>query len=400
MSQWPMVCLKDVAVQVARPVAPQPGTSYRQIGVRLWGAGAYERETIDGGATKYTTLWRTQEDDIIVNKIWARNGSVAVVTKELAGTVGSNEFPLYQIHQDRLLPRWFHWYTKTKAFWIKCDALSMGTSGQNRIKPEKFLTIDIPLPPLPEQRRLLERIDALAAKVGEAKRLRLQSTEASSMLPNRYLGVIVQELTASHGSTHLGNLLIEAGYGTSTKCFSDRADGATPVLRIPNVASENVTFENIKYGQLGEKELAKCSLEPGDILVVRTNGSLDLVGRSAVVPLCDEPTAFASYMIRLKCDGQRIEPMFLQLMLRHLRASGQLVDFARTTAGQYNVSLGRLRKAVIPLPGLDVQKTTVDRMNSFQNAIRPIGPEQARVHSELEAMLPAILDRAFRGELQ
>ncbi len=54
-----------------RAEAPMPGTTYRQIGVKLWGEGAYERETMDGSQTRYAQLFRAEAGDIIVNKIWA-----------------------------------------------------------------------------------------------------------------------------------------------------------------------------------------------------------------------------------------------------------------------------------------------------------------------------------------
>ena len=50
---WPMVALGEVAKRVQRSETPQPGTPYRQIGVRLWGQGAYQRETVDGSETRY-----------------------------------------------------------------------------------------------------------------------------------------------------------------------------------------------------------------------------------------------------------------------------------------------------------------------------------------------------------
>ena len=61
-----------------------------------------EREPVDGAATKYAQLFRAEEDDLIVNKIWARNGSVGVVTERLAGCYGSNEFPMFapNLRQD------------------------------------------------------------------------------------------------------------------------------------------------------------------------------------------------------------------------------------------------------------------------------------------------------------
>lgn len=140
--------------RVARPVdrweKPIPGSIYRQVGVRLWGQGAYERESIDGSQTKYSALNRVEDGDIIVNKIWARNGSVATIDERLAGCYGSGEFPTFAIDKNKLHPKWFHYITKTKWFWTACDEKSRGTSGKNRIRPELFLSIEIPLPPLEE----------------------------------------------------------------------------------------------------------------------------------------------------------------------------------------------------------------------------------------------------------
>ena len=163
-NDFPMVPLGKVAKPVNRAEVPIAGTLYRQIGVKLWGVGAYERKPIDGAQTRYKTLSRADEDDIIVNKIWARNGSVAVVPKSLAGCYGSNEFPTFIPIREKLEPLWFHWYTKTKGFWEQCDEKSQGTSGKNRIRPERFLEIMIPLPSVSEQQRIVARIEELAGK--------------------------------------------------------------------------------------------------------------------------------------------------------------------------------------------------------------------------------------------
>jgi type I restriction enzyme S subunit len=142
MSKWPSVPLARLVKPVERLEVPLTGNSYRQVGVKLWGMGAYEREAIDGGGTQYKRLSRVEIDDIIVNKIWARNGSVAVIPKSLAGCYVSGEFPTFTPSPDKLEPRWFHWITKTRFFWDQCDAKSRGTSGKNRIRPERFLEIE------------------------------------------------------------------------------------------------------------------------------------------------------------------------------------------------------------------------------------------------------------------
>ena len=179
---FPMVALGEVMIPVERAESPATGTTYRQVGVKLWGLGAYERESMDGSQTRYKKLSRVEADDIIVNKIWARNGSVALVPKSLAGCYVSGEFPTFIPIREKLEPRWFHWLTKTKSFWEKCNEKSQGTSGKNRIRPERFLEIEIPLPPFPEQRRIVARIEKLAAKIEEARGLRRMAGEETEAL--------------------------------------------------------------------------------------------------------------------------------------------------------------------------------------------------------------------------
>ena len=169
---WPRVKLREVLTPVQRDDVPTAGTLYRQIGVRLWGAGAYERESIDGSQTKYAKLFQAKTGDVIVNKIWARNGSVAVVDASLDGTWGSAEFPLFESDPKVLNPRWMHWVTKAPWFWQACDEEAQGTSGKNRIKPGQFLGIEIPLPPTYAQRRIVARIDAVQQQLQQAKMLR------------------------------------------------------------------------------------------------------------------------------------------------------------------------------------------------------------------------------------
>ncbi len=159
---WPVVPLERIARFVRRAKKPQPGIQYRQIGVRLWGQGAYDRGAIDGSETKYSTLYRIHENDIIVNKIWARNGSVSVVDCSLDGAFGSSEFPTFEIDRNALLPSWFRWYTKHPDLWKQCEVLSRGTSGQKRLNPKSFLSVQLPLPTLNDQRRIVAKLNRIA----------------------------------------------------------------------------------------------------------------------------------------------------------------------------------------------------------------------------------------------
>src|SRR5437868_14036076 len=105
-THWREVALGDIAKPVSRTVPVIPGQSYRTIGVKWWGEGAYERETIDGSQTAAKTLSLVREGDLIINKIWVRHGSTAIASSAVDGCAASGEFPTFKLDRSRVLPRW------------------------------------------------------------------------------------------------------------------------------------------------------------------------------------------------------------------------------------------------------------------------------------------------------
>lgn len=175
MKRWESVPLGQIATPVSRSEIPSPEVKYPLIGIRLWGQGAYAREVITGAETKYPLLYRVLENDIVVNKIWARNGSVGVIPANLEDGFVSSEFPTFTPDLDKLDPHWFNWITRADFFWKRCEIQSRGTSGQNRIRPEKFLKIEIPLPPLEEQQRIVAHLNAVQTQLEQARELHKQN---------------------------------------------------------------------------------------------------------------------------------------------------------------------------------------------------------------------------------
>lgn len=190
---WPQVCLGDLLTQVQREEAPLTGKCYRQIGVKWWGLGTYERESIDGSQTQYAKLYEARTGDVVFNKIWARHGSVAVVNDALNGTWVSQEFPLFEANPDRLNQRWMHWITRAPWFWGMCEKLAQGTSGKNRIKLDQFLGIKIPLPPLSTQETIVARIDTVQQQLMAAEKLRTSiDRDITSLLAVRFSETLAQ----------------------------------------------------------------------------------------------------------------------------------------------------------------------------------------------------------------
>jgi type I restriction enzyme S subunit len=350
------------------------------------------------GSTK-TGMILVRPGDLVVSGINAAKGAIAIYDANAVAPVAATiHYGAYEINHQRADVRFLWWMLRSHFFQ---DLLLEFVPGgiKTELKAKRLLPVPVPLPPLAEQRRVVARIEELAAQIHEARTLRDQAAKQTEALPLAELSTVFHQQRERFGTLRLEGLLTEAGYGSSEKCDSERMEGGSPVLRIPNVASERITLNNLKFARLSDRDSQRLLLSEGDVLVVRTNGSLELVGRSAVVPKLDEPFAFASYMIRLRFDRKRIAPDYAQRMLQHLRVAGVLVDFARTTAGQYNVSLGRLRSAEIPVPPLPEQRRIVSELDALQAEVDALKRLQVETAAELDALLPSILDRAFKGEL-
>lgn len=396
MSNWPRVALAQVLEAVERPEVPVAGCTYRQIGVKLWGVGAYEREAIDGGATQYKTLSRVEANDIIVNKIWARNGSVAVVPENLAGSFVSTEFPTFAPIQEKLEPQWFHWITKLRFFWDKCDAKSRGTSGKNRIRPDRFLEIEIPLPPPSEQRRIVARIEELAAKINEARGLRqTAAAEAETVVANEIKTRFDRGRDSGWRDGMLGDYVVDDCYGTSEKTNDD--DSGTPVIRMGNIQNGRLDLRDLKYLHVADKDRAKLVLKRGDILVNRTN-SAELVGKCAVFNV-EGDYAFASYLIRLRLDTEKADPRLVASYINSPAGRAYMFSERKQMTGQANVNAPKLKALPIALPPPAEQCRIVKELDALQVQVDALKKLQAETATEIDALLPSILDKAFKGEL-
>jgi len=395
--QWPKVKLGEVLRHRKEFITIDDLTNYKRPRVQLHVQGIVQRDEVPGALIKTKKQQVCRAGEFLVAEIDAKVGGFGIVPESLNDSIVSSHYFLFVIDEAKLNRRFLDFFIRTPTF--REQVAAQGSTNYAAIRPAHVLGYEIPLPPLMEQRRVVARIDGLAAQIHEASTLRHQAAEEAEALPLAELSAVFNREAKQRGTIRLENLITEAGYGSSEKCDAERADGATPVLRIPNVASERINLVDLKYARLNQRDSERLLLSEGDVLVVRTNGSLELVGRSAVVPKLEEPVAFASYMIRLRFDRKHIAPDYAQRMMQHLRVAGVLVDFARTTAGQYNVSLGRLRAAEIPVPPLAEQRRIVAELDALQAEVDVLKRLQAETAAELDALLPAILDRAFKGEL-
>ena len=195
----------------------------------------------------------------------------------------------------------------------------------------------------------------------------------------------------------LGLTVIDPIYGTSKKC--DYGLGATGVLRIPNIGSGCIDPSDMKSANFDERESEKYALREGDVLIVRSNGSLSIVGRSAIILRQHTDYIFAGYIIRIRPISESILPMFLLYLMMEPNVRAQIEAKSKSTSGVNNISARELQELNVPICSIAEQTEIVRILEARFEAVEMLDMEIDANLARADALRQSILKKAFSGEL-
>ncbi len=283
----------------------------------------------------------------------------------------------------------------------KQNFIKKGKGGaQPNISQQLIKAHEIQLPSLAEQKRIVEKLDEVLAQVDTIK-ARLDGIPdllkrfRQSVLASAVSGKLIPVEAAK--IVKIGDVVEDIRYGTSKKCDYD--GGKTPVVRIPNIGDRTLNVADLKSADFTDKELDKLSLLAGDILVIRSNGSLDLVAKPALVEKAYEGYLFAGYLIRIRCNEGVVIPSFLLNVLCS-RVVRNVVELgARSTSGVNNINSKELSALEFVLPSIEEQKEIVRLVDQYFVFADTIEAQVKKAQKKVDNLTQSILAKAFRGEL-
>lgn len=185
----------------------------------------------------------------------------------------------------------------------------------------------------------------------------------------------------------LGAVVRQAQYGLSVR---GQRVGKTPILRMNCQERGRVIFRDLQYVDLDERTLKAHLLERGDILFNRTN-SFELVGRTAFYD-SDISAVFASYLVRLKLDRNRVDPAYLTYYLNWSPTQRRLKTLASRGVSQANISASKLKDFEVSLPPIEEQRAAAAVMSKLQEAL----DVQTRIVATLKELKAATMSKIFR----
>lgn len=282
---------------------------------------------------------------------------------------------------------------------LKSIDLSKVVSGssQPQITITNLEPLEINIAPYNEQNKIEKKLDKLMVRVDDSK----ERLEKIQTLLERFrqslVARVLKKYNTSNGYGQIKDIITDIRYGTSKKCSKEIK--GSPVLRIPNIINGQVSQVNLKYAEFTEAEKKRLKLEEGDILIIRSNGSVSLVGRAALVSEKETGFLFAGYLIRLRLDRKKINPEFLNLVLDSYSIRYQIELPARSTSGVNNINSQEVKALKIPLPTLQEQDRVVKEIKEAINLIKNIEEKYFKAKNFTDKISNSIYAKAFRGEL-
>ncbi|MFQ5804028.1 MAG: restriction endonuclease subunit S [Candidatus Methylomirabilales bacterium] len=399
---WRPTKLSEVLEPISRAEPVDPVKEYRLLGIRLDGGGAFHRETKRGSQIAAKTLSQVRTGDFIYSRLFAWRGAFGVIGAELDGCYVSGEFPTFMPVPGKLdvqfLRLWFCLPTTISR--VEADCAGSTPLTRNRFKEHFFLAMEIPLPPVTEQRRIVTRIDELAAKIDEARNLRQQAMQEANGVPEATGSRLLAGVDAS--ITELRSWLDRNGDGIQTGPFGaqlgsvDFVESGIPVLTIGNVQYGGLKLDDLKrVSEEKARRLDRYRIKSGDILFAR----MGTVGRCCIVPEEAEGWLINYHIIRVALDKSRVEPRYIHWIIRASAEVEKYLDEKIRGATRQGVNSAIVGSLPCRVPPINEQRRIVAYLDDVQAKVDALKQLQAETTAELDALLPSILDKAFKGEL-
>jgi type I restriction enzyme S subunit len=331
-----------------------------------------------------------QEGDLL----FARSGNTVGKTYRYMSNDGPCVFAGYLI-RFRINPsfadsQFVFYFTQSAAYqsWVMSKRR---IAGQPNINGREYAALQIPLPPISEQRRIVEilhQADALRKKRAEA------DAKAARILPALFYKMFGDPVTNPKGwdPGRLGDAILETQYGTSERANVNWH--GLPVLRMNNIDKNGyLDLNDLKCIDLSETDQKLYSLAAGDILFNRTN-SKELVGKTGLWRGQMEAVP-ASYLIRVRVDTNRALPEFIWAYMNCPFIKQKLLNMSRRAIGMANINAKELRALPLIIPDIDRQTSFA----KYLSAIEDLRDKRKLNTKNIERLFVTLLHSAFTCDL-
>ena len=393
-TKYPLVQIKEFLTRNKTAITVQDEITYQRVTIRVRNGGVIPRDEVKGTEIGTKKQFRVSADQFILSKIDARNGAMGIIPENLDGAIVTQDFLAYDIDTTKINPQYLVLVSTTKQFLDFCQSCSSGTTNRQRVNEDKFLNIQIPLPPLAEQNKLVEeyhkRIDLIKCNNDKISSIRFgidkyllknlgcDSADKSDRTNNKILTFFsfcdisrwdvfnLQYQIQSHlyKTIPLKALITcKPKYGASYKTINKHSD--IRYIRITDI-NEDGTLNNDFVSADGYN--SQYLLQENDFLIARSGNT---VGKTFLYQNKYGKAIYAGYLIKFVIDTKLIDPLYLLYYTKSSIYKKWILANMRVSA-QPNINSEQYLESPIIVPPIDKQRDIVKHISTMLQRIETL----------------------------
>jgi type I restriction enzyme, S subunit len=361
--------------------------------------------------------YRLRPGDVLLNEGQSPHllGRPAIYRGEPPDVAFTNSLIRFRVRPG-VTPEWalvvFRHYMRSRRFMRE----SRITTNIAHLSAARFSSIEFPVPPVAEQRRIVaaieEQFSRLDAGVAALVRARQGIKRMhAAVLESAIKGRLLETPSSASDSDQADSSGLPSDWSVvSVAEVAEVAGGITknpkrspknkffPFLRVANVLRDRLDLSEIHYIEVFDGELERFRLQRGDLLVVEGNGSPDQIGRSALWDGSIDPCVHQNHLIRVR-PGKKILPKYLNIFWNAPSSTTTIQAAASSTSGLHTLSTGKIRNILVALPPLPIQYQIVEEVDRQLSALSVLDEQLRTAEARGRVLCTATLATAFSGRL-
>jgi type I restriction enzyme S subunit len=391
MTACPFVPLGEVVTHRKQFVQIEDSKLYKLCRVQWYGQGVILRGTVLGLEVKTKAQQICRAGEFLVAEIDAKEGGLGVVPPDLEGAIVSGHYFLFEVDQTRLDTRYLGHYIQTTLF--RGQVKAQGSTNYSAIRPSDVCSYMIPLPPIEEQRRIVERLATLETKIQRATRLHEESVRMTDLLLYSEARTIRERLTLQWPTRPLSDITLISSGGTPARSNPNFwQDGTIPWVKTGELRDCDIADSEEKITPIAV-ESTNAKLFPPETVLIAMYGQGQTRGRTGILKVAATTNqACAAILPRAEAFTSKYLQYWLRSLYHEMRQENR-------GGAQPNWNAGMIGKICLATPPLGIQYEVIKRLEQLENHQQGLQKRQNDITTELNAVISSALGMAFSGGL-
>ncbi|WP_275546281.1 restriction endonuclease subunit S [Pseudomonas sp. Marseille-Q0931] len=323
-------------------------------------------------------------------------GSIARNTADRRVMV-SPDYVVFHTDPERLLPNYLD-HVRHSGLWRSYVGVTGDGSVRVRIYYDQLSRFQLPLPPLPEQKKIAAILTAVDDKLGVISR-QIEATQAlrQGLMQTLFSRGVDNQDAANWPVVLLQDVAeVRTGVAKGKKGLKDPVE--LPYLRVANVQDGHIVLTEVKTIEVEASQVERYALRRGDVLMTE-GGDFNKLGRGDVWEAQISPCLHQNHVFAVRPDPSKLNSYYLAALAASDYGRQYFLSCAKRTTNLASINSSQLKSFPVLLPPLDEQARIADIVAAANARIEILGTKKAHYQTLKRGLMQKLLTGEWRVKL-